>query len=126
MPGKRVNHTNYKYSVKDALKNKSLVPEEDTDYFLSKQYDCAVVFEIHVRGSEDEDDLDIECRAYDAISKKGDFECLGVMAKELQGTRKVDMDNKPFNEDKWRQEQIKEHMLKRLEIPLTGFFNLGI
>ena len=117
---------NYKYSVKDAVKSRSLIPKEDTDYFICKQFDCAVVFEIHVTGSEDEDDIDIECRAHDAATTRGDLECLGVMAKEPQGTLKVDIDNKPFDEDKWKLEQVKELRLNRQEIPLTGFFNLGI
>ena len=117
---------NFKYSVKDAIKSRSLIPEEDTDYFICKQFDCAVVFEIHVTGSEDEEDIDIQCRAYDEVTKSGNLECLGVMAKEPQGTLKVDIDNNPFDEEKWKLEQVKEIQSKRREIPLTGFFSLGI
>jgi len=96
-------------------------PIEDIDYFKEDKYDCIVAFEIHVLGYEDEDEIDIKSRAYEAIKNGGDLECLGVMMKEKNGTVCLDMDGKPFDREAWIKQKTDELQVIRLEKPLTEF-----
>ena len=110
----------FKFSVKEANKQ---VPEpvEDTDYFKEDKFDCTVAFEIHVPGYEEEDEMDIKIRAYEAIKKYGDFECLGVMMKERDGSVCRDLDGKPFDREAWINKKTDEMKKIRKEKQLTRF-----
>jgi len=115
-----------KYSAKNAI-NRVPAPQEGTDYYRADKFDCTVAFEIHVPGYENEDENDIECRAYEYIkASKGDLESLGVMMKEHKGSVCLDMDDKPFNKDKWTEQKAIELKTDRNEQPLTQFFDLEL
>ena len=111
----------FRYSVIDTIKNQIPEPVVDTDYFKEDKFDCIVAFEIHVSGYENEDECDIESRAYEAIKNGGDLECLGVMMKERDGSVRLDLDGKPFNKEAWIKQKSDEMKIIRKEKTLTGF-----
>lgn len=111
----------YKFSVRESQKQQVPEPVENIDYFKEDKFDCTVAFEIHVPGYEDEDEIDIQSRAYESIKNGGDLECLGVMMKEKNGTVCRDPDGKPFDREAWIKQKTNELRLIRTEKPLTEF-----
>lgn len=110
----------FRFSIKEA-NNQVPEPIEGIDYFTEDKFNCTVAFEINVPGHEDEDEIDIECRAYEAIKNGGDLECLGVMMKEKAGTVCRDPDGKPFDREVWINQKTDELKIIRTEKPLSEF-----
>lgn len=111
----------YRFSVTKTNAQQVPEPVEDIDYFKEDKFDCTVAFEIHVPGYENEDENDIESRAYEAIKNGGDLECLGVMMKEKNGTVCLDMEGKPFDKEVWIKQKTDEPKIIRKEQPLSEF-----
>ena len=112
----------FKFSVRETS-GKQQVPEpvEDKDFYKEDKFDCTVAFEIHVSGYEGEDEINIQSRAYEAIKKGGDLECLGVMMKEKNGTVCRDIDGKLFDRESWINQKIDEMKIQRKEKPIAEF-----
>lgn len=115
------NPQEFTYSVKGTKEVPPPEPVEGIDFFIEDKFDCIVAFEIHVPGNEDEDEIEIKTRAYEAIKAGGDLECLGVMMKEKDGMVMRDREGNPFDKEVWVKQKTDELKIPRNEKSLTEF-----
>lgn len=114
----------FKFSVKGTKEIPLPEPVEDIDFFIEDKFDCTVAFEIHVPSYEDEDEIDIKTRAYEAIKAGGDLECLGVMMKDKNGTVMQDPEGNTFDKEAWVKQKTDELKISRKEKPLLEYIGL--